>query len=288
MLGNLNVQTVYNHLLRKTSAIDISVHRLCGAEIDNEKDKSYYKTYLDTIIDELNKIGDYLNDREFITNNKFEMIEEIEENYKMAPELIKRGFTYLIKLLQDFDVKYYLRYDRDIIILALGLLDDYIAKTSSSYLKEELIKIKYNAAMMYPFITKECVEKNFDFTGELHTLTDITTTLRSQTISSDENYSLDLFALSVIDVHASRLLKTTDDEFQNDVPKTAEAMFDYFMIESAMSFLSYDLSFEYFDSIIERNNILDDAYSIKLLKSLIGSKEKTRKRITKVSFVPFE
>lgn len=288
MLNNLNVQTVYNHLLRKTSAIDITVNRLCGAEIDNEKDKSYYKAYLDTILDMLNKIEDYLNDKEFIINNKFVMIEELRQNCKTAPELIKRGFRYLIKLLQDFDVKYYLRYDRDIIILALGLLDDYITKLKSSYLKEELIKIKYNAAMIYPSMTKECVERNFDFTGDLYILSDAISELRSVQINLSENYSLDLFALSIIDIHAIRLLKITDDEFQNDVPKSAEALFNYFMIQSAISFLSYDISLEYFDKIVERIECPEDSFALKLLKNIIGSKDKTRRRVNRISFTPFE
>ena len=61
------------------------------------------------------------------------MIEEIQQRYKTAPELLKRGFKYLIKILEDYDKKMYLRYDRDIIVFALSLLDNYI--NSLNYLK---------------------------------------------------------------------------------------------------------------------------------------------------------
>lgn len=288
MLDDLDSQTNFNHLMRKASVVDISLHRLCNAEIDKEKDKPYYNAHLDTIIETLNQIKAYLNDKKFINDNKSVMIEELQQNFRTAPELIKRSFKYLIKVLQDYDNKMYLRYDRDIIILALSLLDNYINTLNSSYLKEELIKVKYNASIVYPFLTVECVEKKFDFTGEIFIVSDAIAEMRSYLLNKDENYSLDTFALSVIDVHASKFLNVKYEDFISDASKAAEALFNYFMIESAMSFLSYDLSFDYFEYLIERYNVTEEEYAFKLLVTLMESKAKSRGRINKVSFKPYE
>ncbi len=288
MLDNLDSQTKFNNLMRNASAIDVSLHRLCGAEIDGEKDKDYYSAYLDTIIETLIKNNVYLNDKKFISTNKLVMIEELQQNFRTAPELIKRSFKYLIKMLQDYDKKMYLRYDRDIIVFALSLLDNYINSLNSGELKEELIKEKYNTAMVYPFLTVECVERKFDFTGEIFILSDAIAEVRSCLLNKDENYSLDTFAISVIDVHASKLLSVKYEDFISDASKAAEALFNYFMIESAMSFLSYDLSFDYFENLIERYNVNEEEYAFKLLATLMESKAKSRGRINKVSFNPYE
>lgn len=279
---------IFNILLKHTSKIDMLMYQLCTMEVSRQQNKPEFKEYLEQLKNEIDKMNSIYKKNIFNEKNTNTIYKELSNKISVIPKPYNRGYIRMILELENaIEKECFLTYDRDIMNVAFHLLDQSIANLPNDELRAEIIKYKYDIAMRCPNITQDCINNEFNFDKEIYDCSDLVSTLRNNRLNPYENYSLEQYARSVIELHGMKLLEVTDEDFRKDFKIAAEAMFDYYMIASAISFLPYELDAEFFEELIKKHNIVEETYSTKLLRTLLGSKKNTRKRVYKVSFFPF-
>lgn len=256
-------------LIGNLDRINEILDNLKKLEIEGNKDSITYKFNIQNLQlalqtnDELlqNDIFDYHFIKDFKEHLTISMNEKHTENQKQLKRLIRD-----LQNMLETDTGFY--YSRDLNILTLCILENYIISSNSELLNKELIKIKYEFAFANPEFTKEFMNRNFEFVDNL----DISDILMTNT----KKFNSEIYLKTIIELCASDLL-SYDDEAYQDITKAAKVMYLSFKIQAAIMFLKEDITWDFFE---DRLNIDEkNKYSINILKSTLIKKNETRKLV---------
>ena len=208
-----------------------------------------------------NDIFDYY----FIKDFKDYLITSMDENSPEKQKQLKR----LIRNLQNMlETDNGFNYSRDLNVLTLCILENYIISSSSELLNKELIKIKYEFAFANPEFTEEFMNRNFEFIDNLN--------ISNVLMTNTKKFNVDIYLKTIIELCANDLL-SYDDEAYQDIKKAAKVMYLSFKIQAAIMFLKEDITWDFFE---DRLNIDEkNKYSINILKSTLINQSETRKLI---------
>lgn len=173
-----------------------------------------------------------------------------------------------------------LRYDRDILIVMFCLLDNYLADNRlNDYLKRNLITMKYVLALRSFEITKECLNRGFDFRDNVYVFPEIISFVNEK--NNCLEYSLQEYCKRFFVNYGNELLSYKNEDYYN-LNENCYAIQSFFLVESIILFLDDDLTWDYCEENlnVDENNTT----SIELLKKALKSKPETRKRVNFVSF----
>lgn len=190
--------------------------------------------------------------------------------------IAKRILGELEDKLSDFSL---LKYDRDIFMVMLCLLDNYIYECKNcDLLKKNLITLKYVLPLKISDITMECATRNYDFKDNVYVFSEAF----SQLNGNNEYYSLEDYAMKVFLMFANELLNFKNDDYYNP-EENCYAIQTFFLVESAILFLEEEITWDFCEVNLEIDD--NNTTSIDLLKKALKSKGETRKRVNFVSFV---
>lgn len=193
--------------------------------------------------------------------------------------------TIALRLLSELEKKVSdncaFTYDRDINMVCLSLLDNYIENSSNWNLNDWLIAVKYDIAFRFPEVTEESLNRNFDFKNDVYIFSDIIKNIPTDN-EGYEQYSLDEFAKGILNIYGNQLLNINNFAFENNETKV-DIIYYFFMVESAVLFLNEEITWDFCETFFEIDD--DNTMAINLLKQAIRSKPQTRKRFNFVSFI---
>ena len=255
---------------------------LYSLETENKKNSPFYNLNLNKLklnlehYDEL--VKNEITDIDFIAN----LIDAIRESLN---EIEGKYQTIALRLLGDLEKKISDNrariYVRDINMVCLSLIDNFIETSNNISLNNWLIAVKYDIAFRFPEVTEESFNRKFDFKNDIYLFSDILNSI--ETNGEDyEQYSLDEFAKGILNIYGNQLLKVNNSAFENNETKV-DILYYFFMVESAILFISEEITWDFCQSFFEID--YNNTMAINLLKTAIQSKSQTRKRFNFVSFV---
>lgn len=219
-----------------------------------------------------------ISDIDFIVS----LIDEVREN---LDEITGKYQTIALRLLGELEKKVSDNrariYDRDINMVCLSLIDNFIETSEDISLNNWLIAVKYDIAFRFPEVTEESFNRKFDFKNDIYLFSD---TLESVSVDNEdyEQYSLDEFAKGILNIYGNQLLNANNFAFENDEAKV-DILYYFFMVESAILFISEEITWDFCETFFEIDD--NNTMAINLLKQAIQSKSQTRKRFNFVSFI---
>ena len=185
--------------------------------------------------------------------------------------------------------KLYKSCSRNIFLVYLSFLQEYIDDSNYSYMKDKILAFKYYNG----FINHDVEGSLVDFNCDINKVNYVNVYLIAESLGIDinmcDNVIIDCFK-DTIEVTVSQILSMNDIDY-NDVNKYAMVINNQAMLRAGLALLGqydFDKNRQWLLDIISRLSTNDNQISVSLVNSIIGGITKDSTRVMKISMRPLK